>query len=144
MTPIERAREWAKRRDLKTKEIQKKEGVAIPPTIQKKPKVRPKREETPKEIRVVEKKAAIETKIEEKPVQQESVEIKEKGDTVTLDELLFSDGNNVVKIALRQKANRVCRMQIFLNDSLELRPTTYVGKCSAMNFWNLLKESLKR
>jgi len=60
-----------------------------------------------------------------------------------VDQMEFSNGENKLKILLRQKKNRVYRMQIFLNNTQEIRPLTYNGSATAMTFWELLKGSLK-
>ena len=60
-----------------------------------------------------------------------------------IDFLEFENGKNKLKISLFKKHNRMFRIQIFLNDHTEIRPTTYTGSSMALSFWNLLKESLK-
>lgn len=74
---------------------------------------------------------------ENNTVEEDEAELK------PVDEMVFSDGKNTLKILLRQKKNRVFRMQVFLNDTQEIRPLTYTGSATAMTFWNLLKGSLK-
>jgi hypothetical protein len=59
-----------------------------------------------------------------------------------IDFLEFEKGKNKLKISLFKKHNRMFRIQIFLNDHTEIRPTTYTGSSMALSFWNLLKESL--
>lgn len=62
-----------------------------------------------------------------------------------IDSLDFRDDNgNTLRIVLSNNQNRSYRLQIFLNDKREIRPITYNGRTSACEFWELLKESLKR
>ena len=56
----------------------------------------------------------------------------------------FKNGENILAIKLFKKANRLYRLQIFLNDTIEIRNTTYNGSSTALNFWNLLKEVMKK
>lgn len=63
---------------------------------------------------------------------------------VPIDSLEFKHNENILKIVLSRKHNRMFRVQIFLNESIEIRPTTYTGSAPAMAFWNLLKNSLKK
>lgn len=60
-----------------------------------------------------------------------------------VDNISFSDGKNTLKIVFIKKQNRMYRIQIFLNDNMEIRPATYTGSNTAEMFWKLLKGSLK-
>lgn len=62
---------------------------------------------------------------------------------VIMEFLEFVNGNNKLNIVLSKKHNRMYRIQIFLNDKTEIRPSHYVGSSPAMCVWNLLKGSLK-
>ena len=56
----------------------------------------------------------------------------------------FFDGKNKLSIAFIKKNSRMFRIQIFLNDSLEIRPVTYNGRSPASAYWELLKSELKK
>jgi hypothetical protein len=60
-----------------------------------------------------------------------------------LDAIVFTNGNNTLKMTFRQKDNRICNMKIYLNDTTEIRPVTYNGLHTGKTYWNLLKASLK-
>ncbi len=56
----------------------------------------------------------------------------------------FTSGKNKLSIRLtKRNDNRAYRMQVFLNDDFEIRPSTYNGCSTAKTFWSLLKGSLK-
>lgn len=62
-----------------------------------------------------------------------------------IDSLDFHDDNgNTIRLVLSNNQNRSYRMQIFLNDKKEIRPLTYNGRTTAYDYWEFLKESLKR
>lgn len=69
---------------------------------------------------------------------------KEDPTTKIIDSVSFLNGKNNLKIVLSQKKNRTFRIQIFLNDTQEIRPITCSGNSTALTFWNLLKGSLKQ
>lgn len=56
----------------------------------------------------------------------------------------FMHGENKLSLRYSRKQNRSFRLQIFLNDELEIRPVTYQGSSTSYSFWNLLKGSLKK
>lgn len=58
-------------------------------------------------------------------------------------EIEFHNGENTLKISMTKKNNRVFSVKIFMNDDIEIRPSTYMGSTTAMAFWNLLKGALK-
>lgn len=62
----------------------------------------------------------------------------------TVDNIDFFNEKNKLSIRLSKRHNRMYRVQIFLNDSEEIRPMTYTGSNTAMSFWNLLKGALKK
>lgn len=68
------------------------------------------------------------------PIETESLE---------MDSIDFTNGENTLSIKLFKKQNRMFRIQIFLNKTIEIRNVTYAGNSTAYNFWNLLKGSLK-
>lgn len=70
--------------------------------------------------------------------------ITEEKSIETVDNLDFFNENNKLSIRLSKRHNRMYRVQIFLNDSEEIRPMTYTGSNTAMSFWNLLKGALKK
>lgn len=56
----------------------------------------------------------------------------------------FKNGKNTLTIRFSKKLNRMYRVQIFLNDDLEIRPVTYTGSSTGFTVWNLLKGTLKK
>lgn len=60
-----------------------------------------------------------------------------------IESIEFTNGKNKVSLRLSKRHNRLYRVQIFLNDSMELRPSTYNGASTAYSFWNVLKEIMK-
>lgn len=76
----------------------------------------------------------------------EGVEV-EEGQKITpanqvIDTIEFTKGKDKLTIVLSKRHNRMFRVQVFLNDTTEMRPGTYTGASPAMSFWNLLKGSL--
>jgi hypothetical protein len=61
-----------------------------------------------------------------------------------VDQIEFKNGSNILKIIFKKKHNRMFRIQIFMNETTEIRPVTYTGAMTAKSFWNLLKGSLKK
>ena len=59
-----------------------------------------------------------------------------------IDSMEFKNGENTLTIKLIKKDNRAFRIQVFLNDTTEIRPVTYAGLSTALTVWNLLKGSL--
>lgn len=55
----------------------------------------------------------------------------------------FKKGNSTLSIRFSKRHNRMYRIQIFLNDKLEIRPVTYTGSRTACAFWNLVKEAVR-
>lgn len=71
---------------------------------------------------------------------RERFEILEKipsGDV--LDVLTFVNGKNTLKIKFIRTPNRVYRIQVFMNDSQEVRPSTFAGASPGWSFWKLFK-----
>lgn len=62
----------------------------------------------------------------------------------TVDSLTFSNGNDTLKIVLIKKHNRMFRLQMFLNENIEIRNNTFNGASQAYNYWDLLKNSLNK
>ena len=60
-----------------------------------------------------------------------------------VEEISFTNGKHKLSIVLRKKQNRVFRIQIFLDDNTEIKPSTYNGSSPAMGYWNLLKSSIE-
>lgn len=54
----------------------------------------------------------------------------------------MSEGKNEVKIILRKQSNRMVKME-FLFNNINIKPGTFNGISSAMNFWNLFKSMVK-
>lgn len=77
----------------------------------------------------------------EAPIEKEDAE---KDATLTLIESVdFMRGNNKISLRLSKRHNRLFRLQIFLNDTMEIRPVTYNGASTAYSYWNVLKEIMK-
>ncbi|VVB80753.1 Uncharacterised protein [uncultured archaeon] len=55
----------------------------------------------------------------------------------------FMRDKNKLSIKLIKKQNRVFKVQIFLNEELEIRNANYAGMNTATNFWSMLKACLK-
>ena len=60
-----------------------------------------------------------------------------------VDSIEFKNGENKLTIKFIKKSNRMFRLQVYLNDKIEVRPVTYTGSSTGYSFWNLLKGSLK-
>lgn len=71
-------------------------------------------------------------------------EPKEKIQDVIIDSIDFENGLNKLSIRFSKKQNRMYRIQIFLNEEIEIRNVTYTGTSTGTSFWNLLKGSLKK
>lgn len=80
------------------------------------------------------------------PVQDEKKEVDEFANLPDpiVESLKFTLHDNQLKIVLKKLPNRNYRVQIFLNDTIEIRPTTYTGHVPAMAYWNLLKGALEK
>lgn len=61
-----------------------------------------------------------------------------------IEEIKFPLGENVLSLRLSIKENRAYRIQVFLNEDFEIRPTTYPGLSTGTSFWKLLKGSMKK
>lgn len=57
-------------------------------------------------------------------------------------EMSFVEGKNEIKICMRKQKNRAVRLEISLN-GVEIRPATFTGSLSAMNYWKLLQSLVK-
>ncbi len=60
-----------------------------------------------------------------------------------VEQLEFHNGKNILSIRYSERTNRMFRIQVFLNNEIEIRPMTYVGSSSGNAFWNLLKGAMK-
>ena len=74
----------------------------------------------------------------ENPVVEEK-----KEESSIVDMLDFTTGKNTLSIKLVKKPNRMYRVQIYLNENIEIRNATYTGASQAFAFWNLLKNTVK-
>lgn len=79
----------------------------------------------------------------EKHTQKPEKEIKEKNSNV-IDSIEFKKGFNTISINLIKKSNRMYTIKVLLNESIEIRPTTYQGSSAANTFWQLLTGALKK
>lgn len=61
-----------------------------------------------------------------------------------IESIVFKNGENTLTIRFSKKHNRMFRIQVFLNDTSEIRPVTYTGASTGYSFWNLLKGALKK
>jgi hypothetical protein len=77
------------------------------------------------------------------PVQARDIRLNPMADLTPVDEIVFTSGKNTLKILLSKKHNRMYRVQVFLNDTMEIRPATYTGFSPASTFWGFLKEITK-
>lgn len=75
---------------------------------------------------------------------QESAPLTASPENEIVESITFADGPNTLKIVLSKRHNRMYRLQVFLNGDTEIRPSTYTGASMAYNYWNLLKNSLKK
>jgi len=83
-------------------------------------------------------------KPEEKMQPLPEKEDEEKDAALTLIESVdFIKGKNKISLRLSKRHNRLFRLQIFLNDTMEIRPVTYNGASTAYSYWNVLKEIMK-
>lgn len=71
-------------------------------------------------------------------------EIDGKKDLELIESVNFKNGENTLSIRFSKKHNRMFRIQVFLNDNLEIRPVTYTGANTGYTFWNLLKGAFKK
>lgn len=61
-----------------------------------------------------------------------------------IDSIDFMHGENKLSLRFSKRTNRMYRIQIFLNDTYEIRPTTYSGISTGLNFWNFVKGVFKK
>jgi hypothetical protein len=64
-------------------------------------------------------------------------------DLTPVDSIEFTNGKNTLKIVLSKRHNRMYRVQVYLNSTMEIRPATYTGYAPASTFWGFLKEITK-
>ena len=77
-----------------------------------------------------------------KPIENEEKE--DSKDLKLIESLVFKEGENTLTIRFSERHNRMYRVQVFLNDSIEIRPVTYTGRSPGYGFWNLLKGMMKK
>ena len=77
-----------------------------------------------------------EVKTEEKPEVNKDLELVESLD--------FMNGANKLSIRFSKKHNRMYRIQIFLNDELEVRNVTYSGVSTGKTVWDLMKGVMRK
>lgn len=79
------------------------------------------------------------------PVAEIKEEVKkELKDLETIESIDFKNGDNTLSIRFSKRHNRMYRIQVFLNNELEIRHVTYTGASTGYAFWNLLKGALKK
>lgn len=76
--------------------------------------------------------------------ESKQTELKKEDNEVNLNSELvesldFFDGENKLSIRLLKTPNRLYKINVILNDKLEIRPTTYPGAVAGVSYWNLLK-----
>lgn len=83
--------------------------------------------------------------VSEKPLEeQENPEPKPAQEQEeTLEELGFESGKNTFTIRFSRKDARRYSVTLWLNDSVEIRPSNYVGSKQANSFWSALKGAMK-
>jgi hypothetical protein len=94
-----------------------------------------------KAVEILQAQEITETKIE---VPTDETKEGDKAALTLIDSLDFMLGENKLSIRFSKKHNRMFRIQVFLNESSEIRPVTYTGASTAYSFWNLLKGALKK
>lgn len=85
-----------------------------------------------------------------KSIQLETLEVKEsikQEDQKIIDSISFTFEKNIITILLKSilkpSGGRYFKVQIFLNDNIEVKPSSFVTKQSALSFWNLLKGEIQ-
>jgi len=71
-------------------------------------------------------------------------QVEKSKDLELIDSIEFKNGENTLTIRFSKKHNRMFRIQVFLNETSEIRPVTYTGASTGYAFWNLLKGALKK
>lgn len=70
-----------------------------------------------------------------------------KEDQKILDSISFTFEKNVITILLKSilkpSGGRYFKIQLILNDKIEVKPSSFVTKQSAISFWDLLKGELE-
>lgn len=70
-----------------------------------------------------------------------------KEDQKILDSISFTFEKNVITILLKSilkpSGGRYFKIQLILNDKIEVKPSSFITKQSALSFWNLLKGELQ-
>jgi len=67
-----------------------------------------------------------------------------KKDLELIESLDFMNGENKLSIRFSKKHNRMYRIQIFLNDELEVRNVTYSGVSTGKTVWDLMKGVMRK
>lgn len=70
--------------------------------------------------------------------------IESKKELELLESIDFKNGKNTLSLRFSRRFNRMYRVQIFLNNTLEIRPATFSGSATGVSFWNLLKETFNK
>lgn len=77
-------------------------------------------------------------------IKEKQEESKEVAPLEKIEDIDFFNGKNKLSIRFSKRANRMFRVQIFLNDETEIRNVTYHGSATAHSFWNMLKGALNK
>lgn len=96
--------------------------------------IAPKKEEDPPK----EKKTKKKEKNEEK-----TPEISTAFEPIVKDFLEFKNGENILKIIVSEISQRRYKLDVILNDDVEINPSTYSGSASCLSYWKLLKKTMK-
>lgn len=101
--------------------------------------IKPMEKQDQSKVEVLEHKEGLTapTSTEVKSNEEEGVKIIESLD-------FKDDKGNCLKIVYSATPARRYRLQVFLNDSQEIRPVTYNGTSTATAFWSMLKGTLKK
>lgn len=65
-------------------------------------------------------------------------------DLELIDSLDFMNGENKLSIRFSKRHNRMYRIQVFLNDTLEVRNVTYAGVSTGKTVWDLMNGVMKK
>lgn len=68
----------------------------------------------------------------------------EQSKLLLVDEVTFNDVlGNTIKLKFLKTQGRLYKLQIMLNDSIEIKPVTYSGSSIGFGYWNLIKGLMK-
>jgi len=124
--------------------VQNASMVVSDPTHIVTQRLEPRETDKPAEERMAALKELVDDFEEAKAGTPKDIRQNPMADLIPVEAIEFTNGKNTLKILLSRRHNRMYRVQIFLNDSVEIRPTTYTGFAPASTFWGFLKEITKQ